>query len=148
MYTKVIKVWNEESLQSPKACYDCTDWDMFTEVCGEDLDQLVDVICSYVTFCRDMIIPCKRVKIYPNNKPWVTKSVKACIQAKKHAFKHGTASELHTTTKDLKVGALKAKSNYKTILENKMVANTLVSAWSSMKSIAGISNPKNVSAVV
>ena len=146
--TKDIKDWTEESVQCLKACFDCTNWDMFIEASGEDLDQLVDVICSYVTFCRDMIIPCKRVKMYSNNKPWVTKSVKASIQAKKYAFKHGTASDLHTATKDLKIEILRAKKDYKTILENKMAANNLGSAWSSMKSIAGISNSKTISTVI
>ena len=91
-----------------KACFDCTNWDMFIEGFGEDLDQLVDVICSYVAFCSDMIIPCKKVQMYSNNKPWVTKSVKACIQAKKRAFKHGTASELYTAKKYLKFEILRA----------------------------------------
>ena len=59
---------------------------MFVDACGGDLDELADVTCSSAAFCRDMIIPCKKVKIYPNNRPWVTKSVKASIQAKKLAF--------------------------------------------------------------
>ncbi len=146
--TKDTKNWTEESVQRLKACFECTNWDMFIKACGGDLDQLVDVICSYVAYCRDMIIPCKRVKMYSNNKPWVTKSVKACIQTKKLAFKHGTASELYTAKKDLKIEILRAKQDYKSILENKMAANNLGSAWSSMKAIASISNSKNISTVI
>lgn len=51
------------------------------------MDALADVTCLYVAFCRDMIIPCKQVRIYPNNKPWVTKSVKSSIQNKRLVFK-------------------------------------------------------------
>ena len=83
--TKDIKDWTEESVLCLQECYDCTDWDMFKQSCGDYLDKLVDVTCSYAAFCRDMIIPCKPVKIYPNNKPWVTKSVKSSIQKKKQA---------------------------------------------------------------
>ncbi len=86
-------------------------------------------------------------KIYPNNKPWVTKSVKSSIQAKKLAFKHGAAPELHTATKELKIEILRAKQNYKLKLENKMATNNLGSAWSSMKAIAGLSYSKNSSTV-
>lgn len=67
---------------------------MFIEAYGDSTDELYDVTCSYAAFFRDMIIPCKQVKIYTNNKPWVNKSVKSSIQAKKLAFKHGAASEL------------------------------------------------------
>lgn len=59
---------NEESVRCLQECSDCTNWNMFVKACGGDLDELADVTCSYSAFCRDMIIPCKRVKIYPNNK--------------------------------------------------------------------------------
>ncbi len=63
--TKDIKDWTEESVLCLQECYDCTDWNMFIEACGDDLDELADVTCSYAAFCRDMIIPCKRVKNLP-----------------------------------------------------------------------------------
>lgn len=86
---KDVKVWTEESVLCLQECYDCTDWNVFRESCGDDLDELADVTCSYVTFCRDMIIPHKRVRVYPNNKPWVTKSVKSKIENKRRVFKQG-----------------------------------------------------------
>lgn len=107
--TKDIKVWSEESVLSLQECFDCTDWDIFTQSCGDDLDSLVDVTCSYITFCRDMIVPCKQVKIYPNNKPWVNKAVKTSLQRKSLAFKQGIASDLHSATKELKIEILQAK---------------------------------------
>lgn len=66
--TKDVKVWTEDSVLCLQECYNCTDWNMFRESCDDDLDELTDVTCSYVSFCRDMIIPSKTVKIYPNNK--------------------------------------------------------------------------------
>ncbi len=126
--TKEMKDWTEESVSCLQECYDCTDWDMFKESCGDDLDELTDVICSYAAFCRDMIIPCKQVRIYPNNKPWVNKSVKACIQKKRHAFKQGIASDLHVATKELKIEIRKAKQTYKSKLEENLAVNNLGSA--------------------
>ena len=40
-----------------------------------DIDELTDVICLYVNFCESMIIPTKRIKVYPNNKPWMSRAV-------------------------------------------------------------------------
>lgn len=137
---KEIRMWSEDAVSCLKDCYSCTDWNIFKQDCGDDLDSMVDVTCSYMAFCRDMIIPCKKVKIYSNNKPWVTKSVKSCLQRKKIAFKHGTTMDLHVATKDLKVEILKAKQSYKEKLENKMASKNPGSAWANMKTIVGLHN--------
>lgn len=73
-------------MQCLQVCLDITDWNMFIEACDENLDELADVTCSYVTFCRNTILPEKRVRIFPNNRPWVTKSVISTLQAKRCAF--------------------------------------------------------------
>lgn len=59
---KDVKVWTEESILCLQECYECTDWNVFRENCGDDLDELTDVTCSYVAFCRDMIIPLRGLK--------------------------------------------------------------------------------------
>lgn len=51
--------------------------------------------------------------------------------------------EYHEATKSLKIEITKAKRNYKTELENKMSANKLGSAWSSMKIITGTQQQKS-----
>ena len=54
----------------------CTDWDMILDSC-DNIHDATDVRSDYITFCEDMIIPKKTVKVYPNNKPWVSsKSLK------------------------------------------------------------------------
>lgn len=146
--TRDVKVWSEDSILSFQECFSCTDWNIFVHSCGDDLDELVDVTCSYMAFCRDMIIPCKRVKIYPNNKPWVSVSVKACIQRKAMAFKNGSASDLHSATKELKMEIIKSKHKYKLDLESKMAANNLGSAWASMKILTGLQSTEHGSLVI
>ena len=108
---------------------------MFKCSCGSDQDTLTDVVCTYVAFCRDMF-----VKLFPNSKPWVNKSVKSCMQEKRHVFKQGSGSELHEAIKVLKFEIFKAKQSYLTKLERRMAANKLGSFWSSMKTITGLQN--------
>lgn len=141
-----MKVWTNDAVSSLQGCFDCTDWGIFEESC-EDLDELTDVVCSYSAFCRDMLIPTKRVKIYPNNKPWVNKSVKSVIKKEKEAFQDGRALDLHTANKELKVEILKARQSYKSMLENKMASKSLGSAWSSMKTITGLQTSRENSSV-
>lgn len=72
---RLVPVWSEESIYCLQDCLHDTDWDLFRNVC-EDLDELTDVVSSYVSFCESSIIPRKEISLYPHNKPWVTKGVK------------------------------------------------------------------------
>ena len=44
----------------------------------------------------------KQVKLFPNNKSWVNKSVKSWMEEKRHVFKQGSVSELHKASNVLK----------------------------------------------
>ena len=61
MQTREVKDWTMDFLLSLQECYECTDWKMFQQSC-DDLDELVDVTCSYVAFCRDTIIQTRGFK--------------------------------------------------------------------------------------
>lgn len=50
------------------------------------LTNSLEVTCSYVTFCENRVIPTKMNKVYPNNKPWVSKEVRAHLQQKNLAW--------------------------------------------------------------
>ena len=58
------------------------------------IDQATDVITSYIRFCEDNIVSKKSIKIFPNNKPWVTKRIKNTLNEKfmrkKIAFQSGS----------------------------------------------------------
>ncbi len=54
--TKDIRVWTQEAVERLQACFDCTDWDLFKQSCGDNFDALVHVVCSYIVFCRDMTL--------------------------------------------------------------------------------------------
>ncbi|KAK0150009.1 hypothetical protein N1851_009244 [Merluccius polli] len=73
-----VKDWSEEACLTLQGCIESTDWDMFTESCS-DINELTNVISSWVVYCKDHVIPDKTVKIYPNNKPWVSKSLKMLL---------------------------------------------------------------------
>ena len=77
-----IKVWDNESSEMLQAAFDITDWDVFRDEC-DDIHELTDTINSYVTFCEDLHIQSKEIKIYPNGKPWFNGKIKATIKEKR-----------------------------------------------------------------
>ena len=48
--TREMKYWTDESVLRLQDCFDCTDWEMFKQSCGDDLNELTDVTCSYIAF--------------------------------------------------------------------------------------------------
>ncbi len=74
-----------------------------------DIDELTDVVSSYILFCEDMLIPCKTVKIFPNNKPWFTKSLKALMNERCRAFYEGDLVKRLELQKEIKREVRKAK---------------------------------------
>ncbi len=63
-----VQVWSEDSSLALQGCIDCTDRSVFQDA-SESIDELTEVVCDYVSFCTDMIIPNKTVRDFPNNKP-------------------------------------------------------------------------------
>ena len=77
---KSVKNWTVDNIECLKGCFEWTEWDMFYSAC-DLLDELSTTITDYryVCFCVDVVIPTKQIKIYPNNKPWITKALKEVI---------------------------------------------------------------------
>lgn len=86
--TKSVRVWSDEACEELRGCFECTDWSVFHDE-DNNVDNVADCVTEYINFCVDMIIPCKTIKSFPNNKPWVTREIKIAINNKKSAFKNG-----------------------------------------------------------
>ena len=118
-------------------CFEVTDWNVHCEPHGEDIDGLTECITDYINFCVDGIVPARTVRCYPNNKPWVTKDIKAILNKKKRAFRGGNREELRDIQRDLKAKIKEAKDGYRRKLERKLQQNNLREVWSGMRTIIG-----------
>lgn len=49
--TKIIKTWDNDSIEELRGCIELTDWDVFFKNNDSDLKLLTDSIPSYLTFC-------------------------------------------------------------------------------------------------
>ena len=91
--TKTVRTWSEDCYEALQGCFEVTDWNALCEPHGEDIDGLTECITDYINFCVDGIVPARTLR-YPNNKPWVTKDIKATLNQKKRAFRGGNREEL------------------------------------------------------
>lgn len=134
---RTVKIWSEASISSLQACFECTDWQSFYDGC-DDMNELTDTVSSYITFCVDSVIPSKKVVIFPNNKPWVTKELKSVINKKKRIFYSGNPLEKKAVSREVKVEIRKAKMKYRNKIESLYCRGDLRAAWTGIKSMASI----------
>ncbi|CAB1346254.1 unnamed protein product, partial [Coregonus sp. 'balchen'] len=66
--TVEINSWNPEVTEVLHDCSESTDWAAPTGS-ADDLEEAADTVSEYIRFCEDLVIPEKKVNIFPNNKP-------------------------------------------------------------------------------
>ena len=134
-----IKQWNDDNaVDELQAALESTDWDMFIEA-NPELNDLTDTIGCYINFCVECIIPQKTVKVFPNNKPWITKAVKDVINKKKQVFGQGDKSKLKVVQKELDRIIKIEKEKYRTKIEQKFTQNNMRQVWEGMRLMSGYS---------
>lgn len=69
-----------------------------------DIRELTNNLCSYITFCEDTVIPKEHVEMFPNNKKWVTKSLKNVQDRKHRAFLKGDETDRREAEQILPIG--------------------------------------------
>ena len=85
-----------------------TDWDVFVDS-ASDINELTESVRGYVELCVERAIPQKTVKMFPNNKPWITKRIRSIINRKKLAFQKKYKEEYKSVQKELKEEVRKEK---------------------------------------
>ncbi|KAJ8406684.1 hypothetical protein AAFF_G00296000 [Aldrovandia affinis] len=84
--TRTVQLWLGEVEERLQNCLQITNWDLFPEDFGQDVEGLADCITLYIRTCEESIVPTKKVCCFPNNKPWINKNIKALLNRKKRTF--------------------------------------------------------------
>ena len=134
--TKNIKQWTPDSIDRLQGCFETTDWNCLLS--PSNIDEQVDTVTAYISFCVDSIIPTKTVTIFPNNKPWVTKELKQVLNKKKRIFFTGSEEEKKEVSREVKRAIKKAKLDYKNKVEVSFTQGNLRSAWQGLKNMAEV----------
>ena len=92
---------------------------------------------------EESVIPTKHVKVYANNKPWVTSSLKQVLMKKHSAFHNGDEDENREATKEVRAEIKRAKLQYKNKIEERLGSNNLKAAWDGVKRMTGLHKTQN-----
>ncbi|TWW53288.1 hypothetical protein D4764_0092150 [Takifugu flavidus] len=134
---RTVRKWSDGAMDCLRDALETTNWSALCEPHGEDLDGLTDCVSDYIKFCTENSVPTKKVRCYPNNKPWVTSDLKALLNKKKRAFTAGDPAELRSVQKELKRSLKESKDAYRKKLEERLERNQTRDVWSGMRTITG-----------
>ena len=121
-HTLEVQDWSENNIDLLKGCFECTDFNVLMSQ-NPIIDEQVICISDYIKFCSDTIIPTKQVKIYPNNKPWITKDLKSLLNKKKAILATKDKHKLREVQTEIKSAIYQAKLKYKQKMENMFNSN-------------------------
>ncbi|KAK0146882.1 putative RNA-directed DNA polymerase from transposon BS [Merluccius polli] len=131
---KDIKQWTPDSIDRLQGCFETTDWNTLTS-CSTNISEQADTVAAYINFCVDNIIPSKKVTIFPNNKPWVTKDLKNIL----NKFT-GSEAEKKEVNREVKRAINIAKLKYKNKVEQTFEKGNLRAAWQGIKNMAAVNS--------
>uniref|UniRef100_UPI0037E88240 NLR family CARD domain-containing protein 3-like n=1 Tax=Semicossyphus pulcher TaxID=241346 RepID=UPI0037E88240 len=81
--TKTVKVWPDGASLQLQDCFKRTSWDIFEH---PDLGVFTDSVLCYIKNCIDTVTVDKRIQVYPNQKPWMTREVQRLLKERNPAF--------------------------------------------------------------
>ena len=129
---KTIKTWPEEALSQLQDCFHHTTWDIFS---SHNLQEYTDTVLSYIKNCIDNVTFDKRVRVFPNQKPWMNSKVQSLIKKRNAAFKSGDRALYSTSRSDLKRGIREAKAAYRGKIEDHFAGNDPRKMWQGINHI-------------
>ena len=133
---KTVHVWNESGRERLKDCFEMTDWQVFIDSC-DGLDELNDHVSGYINFCEQNALEEKTVKIFGNNKPWVTKEMKSLLNEKKRCFMEKNKERGKQIQNKIKLKMKECKKSYKEKIEEKFRTNDSKGMWAGVKQMIG-----------
>ena len=132
-----VQRWTDDALTQLQGALEDTDWDIFIDS-AKDIDELTVCVSDYINFCSEIAAPPRQVKVYPNNKPWITAEIKQVINRNKKVFGEGNKGELKLIQKELNFVIKREKKVYKNKLESKFCQNDMKKVWDGMRLMSGL----------
>ncbi|XP_073772589.1 uncharacterized protein [Danio rerio] len=118
------------------------DWSVFE---SQDLEEYTTSVLSYIKHCTDTVTTEKHIRVYANQKPWMTAGVRILLKERNIAFKSGDKERYSAARANLKTGIRGAKLKYKHKIEGYLHSNNSRQVWQGIQNITNYRpNPRSV----
>ena len=89
--TRDIKRWFDQSEAMLQDALSGVDWNMF-QSSSRDISEFAEAVTVFIATIANNIGPTVRVSIFPNQKPWVDRSIHIALNGRTAAYNSGLSS--------------------------------------------------------
>ncbi len=140
---RVVTCWSSHSEAMLQAALDDVDWDMF-RASSSDVSEFTDVALSFVNTLSEQATETMTVRTFPNQKPWVDRTIRAAVNkhtaAYNEALLSGNMSEYKASCYALRRAVRAAKLRYREIIESHFQLNDSRRMWKGLRTICAFGN--------
>ncbi len=115
---------------------------MFRAASDDDIEAYSDMVTCFIRKCIEDVVPTKKIRIHPNQKPWINSDVRSALSARTSAFKSGNTDDRKQASYDLRRSIKVAKRQYKNKVEEHFNNNNPRSMWQGINNITGFKGNK------
>ncbi len=123
---RAVTRWSSHSEAMLQAALDDVDWDML-RASSSDVSEFTDVALSFVNTLTEQATETITVRTFPNQKPWVDRTIRAavnkCTAACNEAILSGNMSEYKASCYALRRAVRAAKLRYRERVESHFQLN-------------------------
>ena len=126
---KTIKTWPEGALSQLQDCFVSTEWSIFEHL------EYTETVLFYIKNCTDNVTVDKHIRVYTNQKPWMSTEVQSLLSARNTAYKSGDRDQYSVVSAELWRGIITAKEAYKKKVVDHLTNNNSQLVWQGLQNI-------------
>ncbi len=134
--------WSSHS-EAMLQALDDVDWDMF-RASSSDVSEFTDVAVSFVNTLTEQATETITVRTFPNQKPWVDRTIRAAVNKRTAAYNEallsGNMSEYKASCYALRRAVRSAKLRYRERIESHFQLNDSRRMWQGLRIICAYGN--------
>ncbi|KAK3508912.1 hypothetical protein QTP70_013723 [Hemibagrus guttatus] len=141
--------WMDQSVAALQDVFDDADWDMF-RCSSDDINVFTEAVVGIIWKLADDTVQKTIIRTFPNQKPWVDKTIRDALRSRATAYNVGLASgdmDLYAASYNFRKAVKEAKQRYGRKLESQLQQSDSRSLWQGLRTIddnkaptSGISN--------
>lgn len=134
-----VACWTDKLVAALQDALDDADWDMFRNSSDDDVSVFTEAVVGFIGKLAEDTVEKKTIRTFPNQKPWVDKTIRDALRSRTTAYNMGLASgdmELYKAASyNVRKAVKEAKQRYGRKLESQLQQSDSRSLWQGLRTI-------------
>ncbi|KAI5629002.1 gastrula zinc finger protein XlCGF28.1-like [Silurus asotus] len=138
--------WTDQSVAALQDALDDADWDMFRRS-SDDVNMFTEAVVGFIGKLTDDTVQKTTIRTFPNQKPWVDKTIRDALRSRSAAYNTGLATgdmdEYKAASYSVRRAVKDAKRRYGSKLESQFQQGGSRSLWQGLRTITDYKTPSS-----